>query len=96
MGEFLLNKYGSQMILDVFPLALPGALLIRSKRFADKRGYFAETYVQRDYFAAGINNVFIQDNEFIFCHARNFARPAFSKGSVRAGETGSSAARKNI
>jgi dTDP-4-dehydrorhamnose 3,5-epimerase len=63
MGEFLLNKYGSQMILDVFPLALPGALLIRSKRFADKRGYFAETYVQRDYFAAGINNVFIQDNE---------------------------------
>ena len=44
------------MILDVSPLTLPGALLIRSKRFEDQRGYFAETYVQRDYVAAGISN----------------------------------------
>lgn len=51
------------MSLDVSPLPLPGALLIRSRRFVDKRGYFTETYVQRDYFAAGISNVFVQDNE---------------------------------
>ncbi len=51
------------MILDVLPLTLPGALLIRSRRFVDKRGYFAETYVQRDYVAAGIRNVFVQDND---------------------------------
>ena len=50
------------MILDVSPLTLPDALLIRSKRFEDQRGYFAETYVQRDYVAAGICNTFVQDN----------------------------------
>jgi dTDP-4-dehydrorhamnose 3,5-epimerase len=50
------------MILDVSPLSLPGALLIRSKRFEDHRGYFAETYVQRDYAVAGISSVFVQDN----------------------------------
>jgi dTDP-4-dehydrorhamnose 3,5-epimerase len=63
-GEsFQFLKCGSRMILDVSALALPGALLIRSRRFVDKRGYFAETYVQRDYVAAGISNVFVQDNE---------------------------------
>ena len=50
------------MILDVSPLSLPGALLIRSRRFQDERGYFAEIYVQRDYVAAGISNMFVQDN----------------------------------
>ena len=48
--------------MHVSPLALPGALLIRSQRFEDLRGYFAETYVQRDYVAAGISNTFVQDN----------------------------------
>jgi dTDP-4-dehydrorhamnose 3,5-epimerase len=51
------------MFLDVSSLALPGAYLIRSKRFQDERGYFAETYVQRDYAAAGIDNAFVQDNQ---------------------------------
>lgn len=60
---FYLKKHGSRMILDVLPLALPGALFIRSRRFVDKRGYFAETYVQRDYVAAGISNIFVQDNK---------------------------------
>ena len=53
---------GSVMIIEVSPLSLAGALLIRSKRFQDQRGYFAETYVQRDYVAAGISNTFVQDN----------------------------------
>jgi dTDP-4-dehydrorhamnose 3,5-epimerase len=51
------------MILTVSQLSLPGALLIRSNRFADDRGYFAETYVYRDYLAVGISNIFVQDNQ---------------------------------
>ena len=51
------------MILDVSPMSIPGVRLIRSKRFQDQRGYFAETYVQRDYVAAGISNNFVQDNQ---------------------------------
>jgi dTDP-4-dehydrorhamnose 3,5-epimerase len=56
------------MIVDVSPLELEGVMLIRSKRFHDERGYFAETYVQRDYFGAGIRNAFVQDNQ-----SRSFA-----------------------
>lgn len=31
--------------------------------FGDKRGYFAETYNQQEFAAAGIPNVFVQDNQ---------------------------------
>jgi dTDP-4-dehydrorhamnose 3,5-epimerase len=51
------------MILDVAPLPISDVLLIRSRKFRDQRGYFAETYVQPDYAKAGICNTFIQDNQ---------------------------------
>ena len=51
------------MVLDVLPLAIPDVLLIRTRRIQDSRGYFAETYVQRDYAKAGIDNAFVQDNQ---------------------------------
>jgi len=51
------------MILDVTPLGIPDVLLIRTRRFADARGFFAETYVHRDYVNAGICNNFVQDNQ---------------------------------
>jgi dTDP-4-dehydrorhamnose 3,5-epimerase len=50
------------MKLDVVPLSLQGVKLIRSPRFADQRGFFAETYARRDFVAAGLNNDFVQDN----------------------------------
>jgi dTDP-4-dehydrorhamnose 3,5-epimerase len=51
------------MLIDVSPLAIPDVLRIRTKRIQDRRGYFAETYVQREYVEAGITNVFVQDNQ---------------------------------
>src|SRR5262245_15543215 len=51
------------MKLDVFSLPLQGIKLVRSARMSDARGYFAETYVRRDFLAAGIEHEFIQDNE---------------------------------
>jgi dTDP-4-dehydrorhamnose 3,5-epimerase len=51
------------MNLEVTELPLPGALLIHTKRFQDQRGYFAETYVRRDFCSAGIHNTFVQDNQ---------------------------------
>jgi dTDP-4-dehydrorhamnose 3,5-epimerase len=51
------------MKLDVLPLSLPGVHLIRSPRFADQRGFFAETYVRHDFVAVGLKNDFIQDNQ---------------------------------
>ncbi|HML12198.1 MAG TPA: dTDP-4-dehydrorhamnose 3,5-epimerase [Xanthobacteraceae bacterium] len=51
------------MKLSIRPLALPEIKLISAPRFCDQRGYFAETYVRRDFAAAGIPHEFVQDNE---------------------------------
>jgi dTDP-4-dehydrorhamnose 3,5-epimerase len=51
------------MKLEVFSLSIPDLKLIRSPRSADLRGYFAETYVRRDFVAAGLEHDFVQDNQ---------------------------------
>ena len=61
------------MKLDVSPLSIPAVKLIRTTRFSDQRGYFAETYVHRDFAAAGLINDFIQDNQ----------SASIAKGTVR-------------
>lgn len=40
-----------------------GLLEIQPKVFGDQRGYFLETYSQRDCFEAGLDAVFVQDNQ---------------------------------
>jgi dTDP-4-dehydrorhamnose 3,5-epimerase len=49
--------------MDVQDLPLPGLRLVKPRRFADSRGYFAETYTERRFFEAGIMARFVQDNE---------------------------------
>ncbi len=44
------------------PLEIPEVILVETKRFADVRGYFAETYKHSDFAAAGIAVSFVQDN----------------------------------
>ena len=51
------------MKVVVQPLALAGVKLIKGHRIGDSRGYFAETYVRRDFLANDIGFDFIQDNE---------------------------------
>ena len=51
------------MKLEVLSLLLPGVKLVRSKRFADLRGYFAEVYAHPDFAMAGIPDDFVQDNQ---------------------------------
>ena len=50
------------MRLVVRQLSLPEVKLVQAGRFADRRGWFAETYVRRDFAAVGIGQEFIQDN----------------------------------
>ncbi len=40
-----------------------GLKVIVPKVFGDERGYFMETYHYEDYKAAGIDQVFVQDNQ---------------------------------
>ena len=42
---------------------IPGLYEIQPKVFGDNRGYFFESYSERDFFAAGLNMKFVQDNQ---------------------------------
>lgn len=42
---------------------IQGLYEIQPKLFGDARGYFLETYSQRDFFAAGLTMKFVQDNQ---------------------------------
>ena len=52
--------------MNIETFDIPGLMLIRPKRFGDRRGFFAETYSARNFAQAGIQTVFVQDN-----HARS-------------------------
>ena len=67
------------MKLSIRPLALPEIKLIGAPRFRDERGYFAETYVRRDFAAAGIPHEFVQDNESL-SHAPGTVRVLQHRG----------------
>lgn len=41
---------------------LPDLILITLRRFGDHRGFFAETYNEREYAKLGIDSCFVQDN----------------------------------
>jgi len=45
------------------PCPIQGLYEIQPKIFGDRRGYFFECYSQRDFFAAGIDLPFVQDNQ---------------------------------
>lgn len=49
--------------MEIKAVDLPGVVLLRPRRFADARGYFAETYNQKVFSAAGIAVNFVQDNQ---------------------------------
>ena len=51
------------MTLHVEKCALPEVLLITPRVFGDDRGFFLETFSERDFTAAGITARFVQDNQ---------------------------------
>jgi dTDP-4-dehydrorhamnose 3,5-epimerase len=50
------------MELTVTPTPLDGVVLIQPRVFPDARGFFLETWSARDFAAAGIDAVFVQDS----------------------------------
>jgi dTDP-4-dehydrorhamnose 3,5-epimerase len=49
--------------IKVTPCDIKGLYVIEPKVFYDERGYFMETYNQRDFHEAGLDMVFVQDNQ---------------------------------
>lgn len=51
------------MPLTITPTEIPDVLIIEPKVFADSRGYFFESFNERDFFqATGLKSKFVQDN----------------------------------
>ena len=49
--------------MQVEQLAIPEVLLLTPRRLGDARGWFSETYVRRELEKAGVDDVFVQDNQ---------------------------------
>ena len=49
--------------MEVLATDIPAVKLIKPKVFEDERGWFMETWRQREFAAAGIDAVFVQDNQ---------------------------------
>jgi dTDP-4-dehydrorhamnose 3,5-epimerase len=49
--------------MEVKATSIPGVLLLKPRYFHDARGYFFETYSARSAREAGLNAVFLQDNQ---------------------------------
>lgn len=45
------------------PTPIKGPLLLEPKLFGDERGFFMETYHQKDFAQVGITHTFVQDNQ---------------------------------
>ncbi|MCR5291003.1 MAG: dTDP-4-dehydrorhamnose 3,5-epimerase [Treponema sp.] len=51
------------MSFEIIQCKIDGLYEIKPKVFGDKRGFFLETYSERDFFAAGLTMKFVQDNQ---------------------------------
>ncbi|AEE15820.1 dTDP-4-dehydrorhamnose 3,5-epimerase [Treponema brennaborense] len=51
------------MAFTFTPCSISGLYEIQPKLFGDSRGYFLETYSEKDFFAAGLTMRFVQDNQ---------------------------------
>ena len=49
-------------IMEIIKSPLEEVLLIKPKIFEDNRGYFTESYSEKNYFDKGVKEIFVQDN----------------------------------
>ena len=72
--------------MEVVKTAIEGVVIIEPKVFGDVRGYFFESFSQRDFEKAGINTVFVQDNESKSCYGvlrgLHFQMPPFAQAKL--------------
>jgi dTDP-4-dehydrorhamnose 3,5-epimerase len=75
------------LIMQVELGAMPEVTILRPRIFSDPRGYFLETWSARSLKAAGIDAVFVQDNQSLSRHAGvvrglHFQLPPHAQGKL--------------
>ena len=71
--------------MNVVKTSIEGVVIIEPKIFGDSRGYFFESYNQRD-FADVTDTTFVQDNESLSCYGvvrgLHFQRPPYAQSKL--------------
>lgn len=74
------------MVPHIESLPIPGLLLIKPRVFEDQRGYFIESYNEKEWQEAGLNASFVQDNQSMSkkgtLRGLHFQHPPFAQGKL--------------
>ena len=72
--------------MNIIKTPIDGLLVIEPQVFKDARGYFVETYNEQRYREAGIDSVFVQDNQscssYGVVRGLNFQSPPYSQAKL--------------
>lgn len=72
--------------MEVIDLQIEGVKLVKPQIFGDARGWFYETYNEERYRAAGIDEVFVQDNQSFsqknVVRGLHFQKPPFTQAKL--------------
>ena len=72
--------------MDFFETEIKGLVVLTPRVFKDNRGYFFESYNKNAIREAGIENVFVQDNESYSCYGTvrglHFQKPPFAQAKL--------------
>ena len=72
--------------MNIIKTPIDGLLVIEPQVFKDARGYFVETYNEQRYREAGIDSVFVQDNQscssYGVVRGLHFQRPPYSQAKL--------------
>ena len=72
--------------MDIIITPIEGLLIIEPRVFSDSRGYFIETYNEQRYREAGIDTVFVQDNQscssYGVVRGLHFQKPPYSQAKL--------------
>ena len=72
--------------MNIIKTPIEGLLVIEPRVFRDSRGYFVETYNEQRYREAGIDAIFVQDNQscssYGVVRGLHFQRPPYSQAKL--------------
>jgi len=79
-------RFFEKVSMNIIKTPIEGLLVIEPQVFKDARGYFVETYNEKRYHDAGIDAVFVQDNQSCSCfgvvRGLHFQRPPYSQAKL--------------
>ena len=72
--------------MEIVKTDIDGVVIIEPRVFGDERGYFFESFSQREFEKLGINTVFVQDNESKSCYGvvrgLHFQAPPYAQAKL--------------